>query len=60
MFGVWLAVVVVDGILAATLFPSNTAGYLSLAGGIGVLVWTWGRYSPAETRAGSDVRFGDD
>lgn len=36
-FLLWFAIVVLDVIVAATLSPSNTAGWLSLVGYIGVL-----------------------
>lgn len=60
MFGIWLAVVFLDGVLAATLVPSNTAGYLSLAGTVAVVLWTWIRHSNPEPRTISGSQLGGD
>jgi hypothetical protein len=51
MFLVWVLVVVVDGVASAALSPSDTAGYLSLAGFVVVLVGTWVREHERGTAA---------
>lgn len=43
MYGLWVAFVVADGVVAVTLSPTNTAGYLSVAGCVVVLALAWRR-----------------